>query len=206
MPSRVRSPTPVNTENPSCPLAMLFISSIISTVLPTPAPPKSPILPPLLYGSSRSMTLMPVASISVPIVRFSNSGAGWCMGRNLERSRVGRLSMASPMTLSSRPLIWSPVGTAMGCPRSSTLTPRCRPSVLSIATQRTVSSPMCCSTSRMSRLPSSRVIASALYMAGMVAPSPSNTTSTTGPITWDILPYCWLITFGGIVYCCFGGI
>ena len=32
----------------------------ISTVLPTPAPPNRPILPPLLYGSSKSITLMPV--------------------------------------------------------------------------------------------------------------------------------------------------
>ena len=29
-------------------------------VLPTPAPPNRPILPPLLYGSSKSITLMPV--------------------------------------------------------------------------------------------------------------------------------------------------
>jgi hypothetical protein len=30
------------------------------TVLPTPAPPNRPILPPLANGQSRSMTLMPV--------------------------------------------------------------------------------------------------------------------------------------------------
>ena len=29
-----------------CPLATLLISSMISTVLPTPAPPNKPILPP----------------------------------------------------------------------------------------------------------------------------------------------------------------
>ena len=46
-PSRVRSPTPANTERPPCPLAMLLISSCIRTVLPTPAPPNKPILPPL---------------------------------------------------------------------------------------------------------------------------------------------------------------
>ncbi len=35
------------------------------TVLPTPAPPKRPTLPPLLYGSRRSTTLMPVSRTSV---------------------------------------------------------------------------------------------------------------------------------------------
>ena len=47
LPSRVRSPTPVNTDRPPCCLAMLLISSMIRTVLPTPAPPNRPILPPL---------------------------------------------------------------------------------------------------------------------------------------------------------------
>merc|ERR1719337_203964 len=35
---------------------------MITTVLPTPAPPKSPILPPLQKGSIRSITLIPVVS------------------------------------------------------------------------------------------------------------------------------------------------
>jgi len=34
------------------------------TVLPTPAPPNIPILPPFTYGSSRSITLIPVSNIS----------------------------------------------------------------------------------------------------------------------------------------------
>ena len=46
LPSRVRSPTPANTENPLCFLAILLISSLIRTVFPTPAPPNSPIFPP----------------------------------------------------------------------------------------------------------------------------------------------------------------
>ena len=50
LPSRVRSPTPAKTERPPCSAAMLRISSWMSTVLPTPAPPKSPTLPPLTYG------------------------------------------------------------------------------------------------------------------------------------------------------------
>ena len=47
LPSRVRSPTPANTETPPCFMAMLLMSSMMMTVLPTPAPPNSPILPPL---------------------------------------------------------------------------------------------------------------------------------------------------------------
>ena len=45
--------------------ATRLIISWMSTVLPTPAPPNRPILPPLTYGVSRSRTLMPVSSISV---------------------------------------------------------------------------------------------------------------------------------------------
>ena len=46
LPSLVLSPTPENTDIPPCCLATLFISSCIRTVLPTPAPPNRPILPP----------------------------------------------------------------------------------------------------------------------------------------------------------------
>ena len=45
------------------------------TVLPTPAPPNRPILPPLTYGVSRSMTLTPVSNISVLDSSWSNAGA-----------------------------------------------------------------------------------------------------------------------------------
>ena len=62
-PSRVRSPTPAKTENPPCFSATLWISSMINTVFPTPAPPKSPVFPPFMYGSRRSMTLIPVSNI-----------------------------------------------------------------------------------------------------------------------------------------------
>jgi hypothetical protein len=46
LPSRVRSPTPANTEYEPDFLATLLMSSWMSTVLPTPAPPNRPILPP----------------------------------------------------------------------------------------------------------------------------------------------------------------
>ncbi len=50
VPSRVRSPTPANTDTPPCWEATRLIISVMSTVLPTPAPPNRPILPPATYG------------------------------------------------------------------------------------------------------------------------------------------------------------
>jgi hypothetical protein len=75
LPSRVRSPTPANTETPPCFIATLWISSWMMTVLPTPAPPNSPILPPRRYGSSRSTTLMPVSNICISVDWSSSDGA-----------------------------------------------------------------------------------------------------------------------------------
>ena len=111
-PSRVRSPTPANTESPPCPLAMLLINSWISTVLPTPAPPNNPILPPFAYGSIRSITLIPVKSTSVEVESWSNAGASRCIGSPflpvLGKSPIP--SMASPITLKRRPYTSSPIG------------------------------------------------------------------------------------------------
>ena len=76
LPSRVRSPTPANTEKPLCLLATLLISSWMMTVLPTPAPPNSPILPPFKNGWIRSMTFTPVSNISSEVDCSSNVGAG----------------------------------------------------------------------------------------------------------------------------------
>jgi hypothetical protein len=59
--SRERSPMPQNRLTPSYSATMLWIISVISTVLPTPAPPKSPALPPRSSGESRSMALIPVS-------------------------------------------------------------------------------------------------------------------------------------------------
>ena len=44
---------------------MLLISSISVTVLPTPAPPNRPTLPPLAIGIIKSITLIPVSKIAV---------------------------------------------------------------------------------------------------------------------------------------------
>ena len=91
LPSRVRSPTPANTDTPPCFSAMLWISSWMMTVLPTPAPPNRPILPPLRYGSSRSMTLMPVSNISS------------CGRLALERSGPGGGSASAPRSAPADP-------------------------------------------------------------------------------------------------------
>ena len=40
--------TPENTENPPCSVAIFLMSSWINTVLPTPAPPNNPVLPPFV--------------------------------------------------------------------------------------------------------------------------------------------------------------
>ena len=104
-PSRVRSPTPANTERPPWPLAMLLINSCIKTVLPTPAPPNNPILPPFAYGSIKSITLIPVNSTSVDVERSSNFGACLCIGNPAEPAlgKLPRPSIASPITLNKRP-------------------------------------------------------------------------------------------------------
>ena len=88
LPSRERSPTPQKAEKPSCSSAMLRISSWISTVLPTPAPPNRPTLPPFAYGASRSTTLIPVSSTSWVGVRSSTSGAGRWIGQRVSASTV----------------------------------------------------------------------------------------------------------------------
>ena len=47
------------------------------TVLPTPAPPNKPTLPPLAKGQTKSITLMPVSSKSTDGDNSSNLGAAW---------------------------------------------------------------------------------------------------------------------------------
>ena len=58
------------------------------TVLPTPAPPKIPILPPFLNGQIRSMTLRPVSNTSTSVVWSSNAGGARWIGS--ETSRLDR--------------------------------------------------------------------------------------------------------------------
>ena len=60
---------------------MRAISSVRMTVLPSPAPPNRPILPPRTNGVSRSMTLMPVSNCSVLGESSSNGGGSRWIGR-----------------------------------------------------------------------------------------------------------------------------
>ena len=151
LPSRVRSPTPANTETPPKFLATRVIISWISTVLPTPAPPNRPTLPPLTYGVSRSSTLIPVSRISVLASSWSNGGGSrWIPHRSVTfRDDVGTSSV-SPRTLNTWPLVTSPTGTEIGPPVSVTAAPRTRPSVGCMAMARTTLSPMSSATSRVS--------------------------------------------------------
>ena len=89
------------------------------------------------------------------------------------------------ITLIMRPSVFSPTGTEMAAPVSTTACPRTRPSVESMAMVRTVRSPKCWATSRTRRLPSLSV-SSAFRISGK---TPSNWTSTTAPITCAILPF-----------------
>jgi len=72
----------------------------------------------------------------------------------------------------------------IGPPVSMTSAPRTSPSVVSIATVRTVLSPRCWATSRTRVRPALSTF-SALRIDGN---SPSNRTSTTAPMTWVIVP------------------
>src|SRR3954447_2386560 len=191
LPSRVRSPTPANTETPLWSRATRAIISWISTVLPTPAPPNRPILPPWTYGVSRSMTLMPVWNISVFDSSWSNAGAlRWIPQRSLisSFSSSSRLRQ-SPVALNTWPRVTSPTGTVIGSPVSLTWAPRTIPSVGFIEMARTTPSPMCWATSSVIVCFSSPRVTStfnALYISGIV--STGNSMSTTGPMTRTIRP------------------
>ena len=64
-------------------MAMLWIISIMTTVLPTPAPPNMPILPPRGKGTSRSMTLTPVSRTWTDVSCSVNMGASRWIGHLL---------------------------------------------------------------------------------------------------------------------------
>src|SRR5918999_2075972 len=161
------------------------------TVLPTPAPPNMPILPPCTYGSSRSITLIPVSNIWV-LGSSSSKGGGsrWIGQRSSAEIESGSTSRASPSTLYTWPRTPSPTGTVIGAPVFTTGAPRTTPSVGFRAMARTIDSPMCWATSHVIVLvsPSSvRSTVRATYSSGSW--SGENSTSTTGPITRTIRPF-----------------
>ena len=119
LPSRVRSPTPAKQEKPEWKRARRAMSSWMITVLPTPAPPKRPALPPRTSGQSRSMTLIPVSKISVLDDRSCISGGGWWMTRRAWACTGPRSSIGSPTRLKTRPSVSRPTGTETGSPVST---------------------------------------------------------------------------------------
>ena len=149
MPSRVRSPTPANTDTPPCWEATRLIISVISTVLPTPAPPNRPILPPATYGVSRSTTLMPVSNMRADGSSASKVGAGrWMSHRSISSrpSRLGVERLAPHVPDVAEHLL---ADRAPGCRGRccAPAAPRTRPSVGFMQIARTRPSPSCCATS-----------------------------------------------------------
>src|SRR3954469_11504022 len=159
------------------------MSSVIVTVLPTPAQPKRPTLPPRTYGAMRSTTLMPVSKISIFADSSPNSGGSRWIG---QRSPLAASfpSTGSPMTFQMRPSVWSPTGTEIDVPVSVTSVPRERPSVESIATARTRSSPRCCCTSAISSPRSVWMLSAELISGSRLG----NTASRTTPLISTMLP------------------
>ena len=99
---------------------MLWIISMISTVLPTPAPPNRPALPPRSTGASRSIALIPVRNSSSPGRRLASGTGGWRMGRLSTSSSGPRRSIGSPNMLSMRPNRPGPTGNSSAVPRHRT--------------------------------------------------------------------------------------
>ena len=121
LPSRVRSPTPANTEVPPKLRATRVIISWMSTVLPTPAPPNRPILPPLTYGVEQVDDLDAGLQHLGLAARARSNGRRPCGGSphrssNLEPSPGS--SRHSPSALNTWPLTPSPTGTEIGRPVS----------------------------------------------------------------------------------------
>ena len=167
---------------------MELISSWMVTVLPTPAPPKMPVLPPLVMGATRSMTFMPVSKTSIVGDCSSKVGASaWIGRRSTSAGTTSPISIGRPSTLKIRPRVASPTGTAMGWPVALAPAPRANPSVESMATVRTELSPRCNSTSRIRSSSPSRGTSTASKISGNCPAG--NSTSTTFPSTWVTVPW-----------------
>lgn len=90
--------------------------SVRMTVLPRPAPPKRPALPPRTNGVRRSMTLMPVSNSSVFVERSVIGGGSRWIGQRSFVLTGPRLSIGSPARLKTRPRVSLPTGTERGAP------------------------------------------------------------------------------------------
>ena len=117
------------------------------------------------------------------------AGASLWIGLNLSVAIGPFSSIGSPMTFMILPRVSWPTGTLIGFSVSTTGCPLTNPSVESRAMVRTLLPPKCWATSRTRRwsVPST---SRALRIGGS---SPSNWTSTTAPMTWEILPFATLV-------------
>src|SRR6478735_2886349 len=112
------------------------------------------------------------------------------MGQCRASSPTPGSSMHLPSALKTWPLTTSPTGTEIGAPVSVTGAPRTSPSVGCIEMLRTMSSPRCSATSRVSTCASPAPVTStcsALNKGG--TPPRGNSMSTTGPITRTTRPW-----------------
>ncbi len=169
-------------------MAMLRISSLTMTVLPTPAPPKIPILPPLVNGRNEVDDLD---------ARLQHLGLCALLGERRRQSWMGARrtsgpssrapsSMGRPSTSKMRPSVFSPMGTVTGAPVRSTLAPRAMPSVGPRASVRT--SPFS-STNSVSRTSADAPPPRSRFRASWTpGTSPRNSTSITGPCTLMTVP------------------
>ena len=139
---------PAKTDTPPCCNATLWMSSWMRTVLPVPAPPKSPTLPPFTNGAIRSIDLDPgleglhLRREVAEGRRVAVNGPALHVVRRRPRL-VDRLADHVPEPPERR----RPDGDGDRAPVSTQVAPRAKPSVESIATARTRSSPRCCCTS-----------------------------------------------------------
>jgi hypothetical protein len=137
------------------------------------------------------MTLMPVSKISTLVDCSVKAGGCRWMGIDFLVLTGPSPSTGSPTTLRIRPRHSGPTGIAMGAPVSRASMPRTRPSEVSIATVRTVFSPRWRATSRVRlsltlEMPGLETLRAFRILGSL---PPSNSTSTTGPMTWTILPF-----------------
>ena len=149
LPSRVRSPTPANTEKPPCLQRDVVDELHDDDGLAHARAAEQADLAALQERLDQVDDLHAGLEHLLEVDCSSNAGAWRWMGMRFLALTGPSLSTGSPITLSTRPSVARPTGTVMGPPRSIAFMPRTMPSVGSMATQRTRPSPRCCSTSRM---------------------------------------------------------
>ncbi len=165
------------------------MSSITSTVLPTPAPPNIAALPPRASGSIRSITLMPVSKAVTAPLPDRRGGVPWIGRRGVPLGSGSPPSRIAPVTSISRPRTASPTGTSSGLPVACSFRPRDKPSVDCSAMARTRCASRWPCTSKLPGM-SSSVSVRIEWIGGS---GPSKLASMTGPRTAMIRPSVVLI-------------